>query len=323
VGHRFGPGSAQHDRAIRHLDYQIGRICDWLEQEGLLATTYIVLLSDHGMVNVQPGGHIDVLGLVRDTWGRRATDHVRQGKPRLLREAYYDAFDTIVNDLDGRCTSLHIRSCTGWQDRPTPAEVRAVIEAPAPDAQLWNLPGVELVAYLAADDDLLLRSAARQARVRTHPGPGGTEYEYVPTPDDVLGYLGDPNLAAFVSAGYHDSRAWLQATADQRLPDLVPPLMSLLHARRAGQVVLFAQPGYSFAVERGGHGGIDRDERLMTFALAGPGIAPGTIIDTARAVDVTPTLLDLLGVSYDPPEFEGVSLTGAGLLSADAEKQSE
>ncbi len=323
VGHRFGPASPRYDRAIRHVDYQIGRVCDWLEHEGLLKTTYIVLLSDHGMIAVQPGGHIDMLALVRDTWGRKATDHVEQGELRSLRQAYYDDFDTIVNDLDGRCTSVHVRSCAGWRVRPTPAEVQAVIEAPPPEAQLWNIPGVELAAYLAADDDLLLRSGPRQARIRTRAGPNGTEYAYVPTPDDVLGYVSDPGLARFVSAGYHDSRAWLQATADQRLPDLVPPLMSLLHARRAGQVVLFAQPGYSFGAERGGHGGIDRDERLMTFALAGPGITPGTVIDTARAVDVTPTLLDLLGVVHDTGEFEGVSLVDAGLLSAEVGKRTE
>jgi predicted AlkP superfamily pyrophosphatase or phosphodiesterase len=73
VGHRFGPGSPRYDRAIRHVDYQIGRVCDWLEHEGLLKTTYIVLLSDHGMIAVQPGGHVDTLTLVRAGCGRRTT----------------------------------------------------------------------------------------------------------------------------------------------------------------------------------------------------------------------------------------------------------
>jgi len=308
VGHRYGPQSPQFERALRHVDHQVGRVCNWLEREGLLTTTYLILVSDHGMITVDTDGVVDLGAIVREQWGRRPTSEVRQSGPRGLRRAFYDRFDTVVNSLDGRCASLHFRSALGWDVPPTPQEVADILHAPAPAVRLWNLPAVELVAYLAGPDEVVLRSAAGEARIVRHAGPTGPLYAYRPSPTDVLGYLDDSRLAAFVAAGPHDSRAWLRATAEQRLPDVVPHLLPLLTHRRAGQVVLFAKPGYSFVPERGGHGGLDRAERLMTFALAGPGIPAGGTIETARAADVAPTILDRLGIRYAETDLEGVSL---------------
>ena len=58
----------------------------------------------------------------------------------------------------------------------------------------------------------------------------------------------------------------------------------------------------------------------MTFCIAGPGIEPGSTIACARAVDLVPTLLDLLKVKYDREDnpLEGVSLIRAGLMSSKA-----
>jgi len=308
VGHRYGPQSPQFERALRHIDYQVGRVCDWLEREGLLETTLLMLVSDHGMVSVEPDGVVDLGAILRDQWGRCPTTEVQQSGPRGLRRAFYNRFDTVVNSLDGRCAALHFRSAHGWDVPPRPQEVADILHTPAPSARLWNLPAVELVAYLAGPDELVLRSATGEARIVRYAGPTGPQYAYRPSPSDVLGYLDDSRLAAFVAAGPHDSRAWLRATADQRLPDVVPHLLPLLTHRRAGQVVLFAKPGYSFVRERGGHGGLDRAERLMTFALAGPGIPAGATIEAARAADVAPTILDWLGVPYAESDLDGVSL---------------
>jgi len=319
VGHRYGPDSQRFRWAVWHADWQIGRICAWLERQGLLETTYLVLVSDHGMVAVRPDGHIDLLKLLRDGWGRRATDRMLQNEPSAGRAAYYDQFDTVVTHQDGRAAALHFRGPNDWDTPPDPAAVERILtDAPA-DLHLWNIPGVELVAYLRGADEVVLRSAIGEARILTRPGADGPEYAYEPTSGDVLGYMDDAELAAFVSAGFHSSREWLEATADQRLPDVVPHLPGLLGTPRAGQVVLFAQPGYSFAPEAGGHGGLDRDERLMTFLIAGPGIVPARTVRAARAVDLVPTLLDLLNVECDEEWLEGESLLrtiGAAALDA-------
>jgi hypothetical protein len=313
VGHRRGVGSPQYRRAVEHLDHQIGRVCDWLEAQGLLDTTYLVLVADHGMIDVAPEGVLDLEHLVRDQWGRKATDRTYQDGPVAWRRAYFDRFDTVVAYHNGRGAFLYFRGPGGWRDRPTPEAVAAILTAPAPEAQLWNIPGVELVTYLASDHDAVLRSARGRARIVAREEPAGPAYAYQPDPDDVLGYLDDPALAAFVSAGFHPSRQWLRATRNQALPDVVPHLIPLLRARRAGEVVVFAKPGYSFTHERGGHGGIRREELRIPFMLAGPGVARGGMIDVAQSVDLVPTLLTLLDL--DPREYGW--LEGTSLLNPD------
>jgi arylsulfatase A-like enzyme len=48
----------------------------------------------------------------------------------------------------------------------------------------------------------------------------------------------------------------------------------------------------------------------IPLLLAGPGIEPGRSSELASTLDIVPTLLDVLKVSY-PPELAGVSLLGA------------
>jgi hypothetical protein len=312
VGHRHGPSSEQYHRAVEHLDYQIGRVCDWLESQGLLSTTYLALVSDHGMLDVRPDGVIDLVQLVREEWGRNATARTLQEGPEAWRRAYFDRFDTVIAHHNGRGAFLYFAGEAGWAERPTPAAVESILLAPPHEARLWNIPGVDLVTYLGADDVAILRSARGTARIVARATETGPEYAYQPDPDDVLGYRDDPELAAFVDAGYHPARDWLSATAAQVYPDVVPHLIPLLHVHRAGQVVLFTQPGYSFVRERGGHGGIRREEMLIPFMLAGPGLQPGRVLETARSADLVPTLLDLMRINpLQDTWLEGISLLQA------------
>jgi hypothetical protein len=315
VAHRLGPGSPQYRQAVMHLDHQVGRICDWLESQGLLETTDLVLVSDHGMCDVRPDGFTDLMHLVRDRWGRHATDYTLQEGSESSRRAYFDRFDTVVAYQNGRCAFIYLRSPTGWCQPAAPAEVEVILNSPPPELQLWNLPAADLVSYLADDNAAVIRSQRGVARILRRAGSKGPEYAYQPEPDDVLGYLDDPNLAAFVHAGFHAARDWLRATAEQPLPDVVPHLVPLLHNHHAGQAIVFAKPGYSFVHELGGHGGIRRTEMRIPFVLAGPGIKPGGKIEIARSVDLAPTLLDLLGL--DPHKFEW--LEGTSLLRTSAE----
>jgi arylsulfatase A-like enzyme len=121
-------------------------------------------------------------------------------------------------------------------------------------------------------------------------------YRLLPVAGDPLGYLGDPVLAEFVCAGWHDSRDWLAVTADNEFPDFVPQIADLFDSPRAGDILAFAAADWSFSLwHAGGHGSaLARDMRVSMF-VSGPDLPPGSRITHARLVDVAPTILDLLG----------------------------
>jgi hypothetical protein len=52
AGHRFGPGSPEVAETLRKQDAAVGALLDGLEGRGLLASTTLLLVSDHGMVPV-------------------------------------------------------------------------------------------------------------------------------------------------------------------------------------------------------------------------------------------------------------------------------
>jgi hypothetical protein len=98
--------------------------------------------------------------------------------------------------------------------------------------------------------------------------------------------------------------AWLQATHASRYPDAVYRLTALMANPDAGDLVVLSAPGYDLGADyellvsnyRGGHGGLRADQLRVPYILAGPGVAAGARIATARAEDVGATLLALLGL---------------------------
>ncbi len=309
VGHTFGVSSPEFHDATLVIDHQVGRIFDWLHTQHLADTTCVILVSDHGMVDVDH--HINLVRHMKDHWDRRITSEPMHNENPQTRQAHFDNFDLILSAGDGRRASIYLPGKAGWDSQPTPTAVEHFLTQPPPAARLWNIPGMNVVTWLTDNHTAILRTPNGQARIKHRRNAGTDEYAYLPDPDDIFAYTSDPDLAAFINAGYHPTQAWLAATAHTTCPNIVPQIIPLLRQPRAGQVVMFPQPGYSFIAEHGGHGGLHRDEMLMTFMLHGPGIEPGGVIPHARAVDLVPTVLDLLHVRQD----QQLCLSGNSLLS--------
>src|SRR5262249_29961728 len=53
TGHRFGPGAPEVADALRKQDASLGSLLDGLEREGRLASTTLLIVSDHGMLPVE------------------------------------------------------------------------------------------------------------------------------------------------------------------------------------------------------------------------------------------------------------------------------
>ena len=294
VGHVAGPESQRYRESIEHVDYQLGRVCDWLREKNMLEDTYLVFVSDHGHVQVTKDGYVDLPRYLRQELGRRVHTKPVQGTSYLKRKPQFEHADTVLVRSAVRYAMLYFRGEYGWDSLLTHGEVRELLETSPAGQRIWDLPGVDVAAYQISENEVELRSAAGTARVREVTTPAGVAYQYAPSPDDVLGYLNDMTLAAFVQQGPHTADEWLSATADAVYPNFVPDIVPLLRHPRCGDVVLFAAHGYSFGHERGGHGGLHRDEMQIPMLFAGPGIPAGGHLPVAHATDVAPTLLDLL-----------------------------
>ncbi len=310
IGHEFGSDSQRYRDAVAHFDYQLGRVCDWLRQEGMLDRTTLILTADHGHVPIH-AGIVPLATYLRDRLGRHLTEHVIQDGSFAARRRYYDRFDTVLVRSADRFATIYFRDQRGWNHRPDHDEVARILLAPPAGNRLWNLPGVDVAAYLANDNEVRLAAPRGSSRIERRPAAAGFEYRYVPLPDDVLGYTADQKLADFVAAGFHTRRQWLDATAAHQHPGVVGQLIDLLHARRCGDVVVFAAPGYGFQPDKGGHGGICRGDMRIPMMFAGPDIPPGATIPTAWAPDLAPTILDVLEVLPSHQPFDGVSLLPA------------
>jgi PAS domain-containing protein len=76
-------------------------------------------------------------------------------------------------------------------------------------------------------------------------------------------------------------------------------------------VVITADHGHT---DRGGHGGIEPEVRMVPLVLAGAGVEPGAAVYDGRLIDVAPTVAALLGI---PAPGHGLGRTLAELLTLD------
>jgi arylsulfatase A-like enzyme len=307
VCHRNRWDSPRARWAVWHFDVQVGRVGAWLEREGLLDRTALVLISDHGHTRVkQP---VDLLAAVQQTAGRRVTDVMRQDGDDAGRRRFYDQYDTLVH-VTGRQAWIYLAGAGGWGPTPEPNEVAQMLEQAPPGQCLWELPGVGVVAYLGAGGAAVLRNGRGTSRIEERAGRAGAEFRYLPETGDVLGLGGDPGLAAFVAEGFHPDRAWLRAPVGEAVPDIVPQLGPLLRTPHAGQVFVAAAPGCGFTPQVSQHSGLSPEELQATLIIAGPGFPAGGVIECARMEDLTPTVLQVLGQPAPPASM----MTGQSLL---------
>ncbi len=95
AGHRFGPGAPETAAAIEEVDAAIGMLVDGLRQRGLLATTDVVVVSDHGMAAVSPERRV----LLDDAIDLDAVDEVTWGEPVGIWPGDADP-DSLVARID-------------------------------------------------------------------------------------------------------------------------------------------------------------------------------------------------------------------------------
>ena len=151
-----------------------------------------------------------------------------------------------------------------------------------------------------------MRRKAGEVEFRQDAGRGGTISCRPVSGSDPLGWA--KALPAAVRNGKAlPPREWLHLTAATQYPDLPAQIVAYFRSHRAGDLAVFAAPGWDFrTVHRAGHGGLRPGEMHVPLLLSGPGISPGRL-GAVRTADVMPTILHLLGRPI-PPHLDGQSL---------------
>jgi len=142
MGHRYGPASARYRASLRNADEQIGRVCAALEASGLLETTYLLLVSDHGMAGCGEEEYLDVAGLVRQEYGLRVAESGPGRDVRFNeRAAYFDGYDVVVANGGYRRVVVYLRHGEHWGERVGAERVRPLAD------RLGGEAAVALAAY--------------------------------------------------------------------------------------------------------------------------------------------------------------------------------
>ncbi|HKE02134.1 MAG TPA: alkaline phosphatase family protein, partial [Planctomycetota bacterium] len=330
IGHSEGTGSGAYRETIRSLDATIGDALRVLDEAGLLERMTVVMLAEHGLVDVAPDATADLDGWLQgtlgiptyfeNTAGDRDADAPFSDRLRLFR-----GFRIVALHDGERYASLHLQPSGGWAARPTLDEIlafhrhatgqRSALEDLTFPEALVRHPRVAFAVARASSDEAWIWGKHGVGTITRRRSEEGAAYAYrVRSGEDPLGYATDPAARALSDGSFHRTREWLDASAALPRPDLVPLLGEAFESPRAGDVLLFAEPGCAFSNDLfGGHGGLTRDEMTIPMVFAGPGLARGGTVRAARLADLVPTLLDLMEWRESATRrhrFDGASIAG-------------
>ncbi len=309
MGHEYGACSKQYEEAIINFDNQVGRIGRALEKNHLLEEYYLVLLSDHGhefckqerkWIPEEYFEHTLNFSLIDEMYLENGNTSAWQTHNKNYRVA-------VVNG-GPRVAHIFLRCGEYWDEEPDFAQVEHFLQNYAPKAFekcgrrelpefLARQPAVAMVAMKEKANIIRILTANGQARIfRQVDRDGKKEYMYQPVQNDPLYYRKHKLTAEMAGHGYFSGDDWLRASCDSEFPDFVPQICEVFDSNRAGQLILFAAPGWDFGKrDLGGHGSVIPSDMNVTFIFAGPGIPKGSRIRTARIVDLVPTVMEMLG----------------------------
>ncbi|RMF73268.1 MAG: alkaline phosphatase family protein [Planctomycetota bacterium] len=313
IGHRFGGDSQRYARALETVDRQVGRIVEALEAHPPAKRLLFALVTDHGHVTSRPERQADLVAELRRRTNLRIVTAPRTNPSGVVADSTWKRADLLAIIGADRRAVLHISPSVAEGPARKRIAERLIAALDRPVATDAGVDAVGVLAMRDGDQGVRIVCDARRAWVRRRSRGAVRQYRYEPDAADAdpLGYLDRDDLRRFVQSGWHDSRAWLAATADAEYPDFVPQIAEYFTDPRGGDVIAFASDAASFGTRyAGGHGSaMARDARVTVF-FRGDGVPRGAVLSHARLVDITPTLMDFLEAppAAEPLAFDGVSL---------------
>ncbi len=326
VAYGNGTSMRAYRDALKHSDMLVGKALGDMQRAGLLDKLVIAVVSDHGHADVKR--HFLIEDHLRDKFGLGiAKRHLWEDTPFELRMEYYRKYSAVAYGSGERYFALSLRKPLNvgdqgfapWAIRPAIKDLRHY--PLSPKRRMFGVPEsgraadlLEYITKLEAVDVVACRSGAKTVLVKTKAGeiefkqaaPGEAISCRIVTGTDPLAWGGKVPESALIGAPM-SPRWWLGATHNTKYPDLPAQILAYFRSRYAGDIAVFAVPGWDFTGEHhGGHGGLRSQDMLTPMLIAGPGV-PHKRVETARTVDLMPTVLKLLSRPV-PPGLDGESL---------------
>ncbi len=304
--YQHGVSSEAYRAALAHTDRQIGRVLGDMDRAGLLDHVVVALVSDHGMDDIET--HFPLAKALGETAGLKlGSARLWENTPFEGRLKVYAKETAVAYGSGDRYWALclrrpirqggHVVGFEPWVVRPDAQDLRhypvgkGFVDLPA---LLCEREAVDAVAYATAPNAVRVVRRSGEVEFAQPDGRGGPIVYRVIRGDDPLGWAGELPPEA-LSGRALSQRQWLAATMRSDYPDLPAQVLAYFRSPYAGDLAVFASPGCDFNnLQRAGHGGLRPRDMFVPLLLAGPGVPHGTV-DTARTVDLMPTLLKLLG----------------------------
>ncbi|HUR95620.1 MAG TPA: alkaline phosphatase family protein [Gemmatimonadales bacterium] len=288
--HQTDPDAEPVRRALRKVDAVVGEVRRRLTARGELASTLMLLVSDHGASPVHT--HLDLADWCRS-----------QGVPTLSHPVVWERSPRAAVMVAGNGSAMiYARPGEPRAERWPLARLRRPEAFGVADDLIDALlrePAVGLVAAETGDGGVWVGDADGAAIVNRRAG----HVAYEPLAGDPLG-CGGPRSGS--------PRDWLEATWDAAYPDAAYHLLDQFRSERAGDLLVIAREGYDFRrrfevpEHRAGHGSLTRSHMQTPLWSSEPLPA-----EPLRTVDVFPSMLDWLEVPI-PETLDGEAVWRPG-----------
>lgn len=276
--HESHPAAPKVIESYRTIDRAISDARKVMREQGHDEETLWVIGSDHGHSATHT--HIDVARQLDDELGLKPLYY-----PRLWRRDAHCAEMVSGNGM----TQVYFRNGRGWSERTPWEEIDA---RGVTDALLAN-EGVDLVAGMTSDGDVVLRTRTGEGRIHWEDGLCSYTFSGV-----------DPAGCGIV--GKATPEETLRLTFESERPDVLLQLPQLFRAERSGDLIVSARQGYDLRgrwevpEHRSTHGAIVAPQMYVPVIISHPIAA-----DHFRTADVFPTVLRLFG--HEVQAIDGVA----------------
>jgi predicted AlkP superfamily pyrophosphatase or phosphodiesterase len=300
MGHRYGPGSKQVADALVQFDLFMKEFTELLSKRKLTDKTHIIISADHGMHTT--GEVFDIAGELKDMGV-----YMKPANPKDKKYTVYASNRGVVS------SQIYVKHDGGFAPLNNPELLR---KHPTIDGGEIDL--IDAIAGLDATNLIIVRSGPRSARVYDSNRRSARidcftinlddycSYRFDRSKGDPLGYSKSRKVRPLLDGRPHSSRAWRQASADEKYPDAVIQFSQIFRDGRAGDMFVTARKGFGFRKGKAGnHGGALADDMHVPFLIAGPKIEPGSY-GVIRTVDLYPLMLNWFGIEIPNANHDGI-----------------